>query len=134
MFVRYVSHEIRTPLNTVSMGIQLAKEELRKGEDPDAILDILEDVHSSSDTAVEILNGLLTFDKIDSGNMVLDVEPVAVYEFVSENIRAATVQASLSHALDSPSRNFSRCRLDKRTSVCTWKTANPCNGSFDTCI
>ena len=92
MFVRYVSHEIRTPLNTVSMGIQLAKEEIRKGEDPDSILGILDDVHSSSDTAVEILNGLLTFDKIDSGTMVLDVEPVAVYEFVSENIRAATVQ------------------------------------------
>ena len=95
MFVRYVSHEIRTPLNTVSMGIQLAKEEVKKGGSPDSILSILEDVHSSSETAVEILNGLLTYDKIDSGTMALDVEPVEIYEFVCENIRPAVVQVVL---------------------------------------
>ena len=92
MFVRYVSHEIRTPLSIVSMGLQLAKEELIKVGDVEETVRLLEDVKSSSDTAVGILNSLLTYDKIDTGTLVLEKEELPVWDFLSDTVRASQVQ------------------------------------------
>ena len=89
MFVRYVSHEIRTPLSIVSMGLQLAKEELIKVGDVEETVRLLEDVKSSSDTAVGILNSLLTYD---TGTLVLEKEELPVWDFLSDTVRASQVQ------------------------------------------
>jgi len=93
MFVRYVSHEIRTPLNTVTMGIDLAKEEVKLGKmSVESIIGLLHDIRSSSDTAVSILNGLLDYDKIERGAFYVEFESVLVLKVLHYAMRTASVQ------------------------------------------
>jgi len=92
MFVRYISHEIRTPLNTVSIGIELVMEQLRDGHSLEEIMGLLEDVKVSGETAGDILNSLLDYDKIESGIFQLERERVYVLKLVNEAMRAASVQ------------------------------------------
>ena len=60
-FVRYISHEIRTPLNTVSMGLLLLEQEVKKGASTTVLLGIMDDIYSimvTMDYPDAITNGL----------------------------------------------------------------------------
>ena len=81
-FVRYISHEIRTPLNAVSMGLKYLRDELPKYiKDPD-ILDSLVTSQTACSVSVNILTDLLTFDKIEDGDLKLDRHEVSVKDLV----------------------------------------------------
>jgi hypothetical protein len=83
-FVRYVSHEIRTPLNTVSMGLKLiqdlryreqwTQEEIEKGVAPtdEDLFEMADEVKESCDIAINILNDLLLYEKMEGGLLVLE--------------------------------------------------------------
>lgn len=79
--MRYISHEIRTPLNTVFMGIQLARKQLTMSNTDDA-QSILHDVEESCVTAVDILNDILLYDKIEDGQMELDKTDISAKDLV----------------------------------------------------
>ncbi len=88
--IRYVSHEMRTPLNTSCLGLEMLKEDL-KGlhnlndvhtkrnidlEQPvinESVLNNLDfavqQVQDSCNVAVQTLNDLLTFDKLDENRL-----------------------------------------------------------------
>lgn len=78
VFVRYVSHEIRSPLNVVHAGLELLLMDLRGSEVAaadrfrEAVL-LVEDIFAASDSAISILNDLLNYEHIDSGNFKLDM-------------------------------------------------------------
>ena len=84
----YSSHELRTPLNTAFLGLKILMEDLKAVSEPtDVEKDRLEtcgDVHKAVLGAVEILNGILTFDKIEGGLMGLKITDVAVEPMVTE--------------------------------------------------
>jgi signal transduction histidine kinase len=90
-FVRYISHEIRTPLNTVSMGIQLARMQLVQNNTED-IAEILHGVEESCVSAVEILNDILLYDKIEDGRMELDKTVISVHSLVESVVNKFNVQ------------------------------------------
>jgi hypothetical protein len=81
-FVRYISHEIRTPLNTVSMGVQLCMRELLESHVSGA-QNILNDVEGSCNIAIEILNNILLYDKVEDGRMTLDKGDINAHEMAS---------------------------------------------------
>ena len=94
MFVRYISHEIRTPLNTVGMGLQVLREDLSSGgTHPDALRTVT-NIETCCEIAVDILNDLLIFDKLDSGILKLELERLNAYEFVVETIHPFYLQVS----------------------------------------
>eukprot|EP01041_Mallomonas_annulata_P013494 gene13494-28621_t len=95
-FVRYVSHEIRTPLNTVTMGIRLIKRELADlvGPGGDELSSILVDIEDSCDTAVQILNELLDYEKLEAGIMTIDKSKIMVKTFLNKTIRPFHLNAS----------------------------------------
>ena len=70
-YVRYISHELRTPLSAANSGLQMLHAELsvtaRTNPVDEERLDTLTDVCSAIQTTVDILNDLLTFEKMDSG-------------------------------------------------------------------
>ena len=74
------------------MGLQLAKEEVENGVSTSETVKLLDDIRSSSETAVGILNEFLTFDKLESGTLVLEKTNVIIWEFVYELVRTAEVQ------------------------------------------
>jgi len=107
-FVRFVSHEVRTPLNSVSMGLTLMKEELAqnlgytsadamlehhddKKDKPDAgdgryMFDLAHEVHTSAQSSVDVLNDLLNYDKIENGQLALELKVVPIWNLLDRTI------------------------------------------------
>jgi signal transduction histidine kinase len=104
-FVRFISHEIRTPLNTVCMGLELLQAELKapKGLDGDLKvaqeedfnfwLNVTDDTNENAHAAVEILNDLLNYDKLETGTLELETAPVLIWDLVEKTISQFGIQA-----------------------------------------
>ena len=112
-FMRYVSHEVRTPLNSVCMGLDLVQKEIAtslghpstdemqhlvEGDTQEIVLrnesvpsmDALEwfalthDVLSNAQSAVDVLNDLLNYDKIETGTLTLELMEIKVWHLVQK--------------------------------------------------
>eukprot|EP01042_Synura_sphagnicola_P001394 gene1394-biopygen1493 len=98
MFVRYVSHEIRTPLNAVVLGLHYLKKqsELEDNVMDKDVIDVVEEVRMSCDAAIDILNDLLTYEKLDGGLLQTYFKPEPAFDFVLEVTKAFRLQANQS--------------------------------------
>ena len=95
--IRFLSHEIRTPLNAVNMGLMIIKRELEDHKDGNVIdskdiLSVVEEVENASITSLDILNDLLTYEKIDAGILILEKETVTANSIVHECLRPFLLQ------------------------------------------
>ncbi len=82
-FIRYISHEMRTPLNVANIGIELLEEKLQTAGVSDADTnDLTTHVKASVAISIEILNDILTYEKISSSLMVLEKTLQAPVTFV----------------------------------------------------
>ena len=75
-YVRYISHELRTPMNTACLGLGMLLAEgghiLEDGtEEERAQFETFSDINVACNTAVDILNDLLSFEKLESGILEL---------------------------------------------------------------
>ena len=121
--MRYISHEMRSPLNTSFLGLQILrgsidgvvtsikrnKATIRKSkvavgpeiqQSMSKLADEVEDLKETTDLikessciALETLNDMLTFDKIDENKLVLELEDLDVWTFVSETVRPFRLNA-----------------------------------------
>jgi signal transduction histidine kinase/CheY-like chemotaxis protein len=98
-YVRYISHEIRTPLNAAYLGLKILLDDLRRSSDQkDADrFETLSDVNVSCKTAIDILNDLLTFDKLESGILELHGEKLPALNFVASCVKMFSAQARSSN-------------------------------------
>jgi len=106
-FVRFISHEIRTPLNAVHLGLEALTAELAKVLDQmvnpnpnnsvcsDAAncinimrswLELTAEMMGNSESAVDVLNDLLNYDKIEMGTLYLDFSAVCIWDVVQTNV------------------------------------------------
>jgi len=113
-FVRFVSHEVRTPLNSVGMGLTLMKEEIAhylgfKSSDvleassnldelngEDTLNDknapakewfkLADEIQSNGQVAVDVLNDLLNYDKIESGSLSLDLTVIPIWLMIERTV------------------------------------------------
>lgn len=104
-FLATVSHEIRTPMNGVLGTLELL-EDMEMGEEQ---RELVVTAHSSAETLIKIINNVLDFSKIESGQMQLEniefdlVKTVAdVTNLVGRRARTKGVQVSYSLATDLP--------------------------------
>ena len=95
MFVRMVSHEIRTPLNAVSMGLHMLKDELESHNCSEEALETWADVKSSCGIAVEILDDLLLYEKLEAGIMTLEKEEMLVWQFLNKAVQPFRLQVNI---------------------------------------
>ena len=94
--MRFISHELRTPLNSVFMGMQLSIDQIPEDtQEPSEQerRETLVETQSACGAALDILNELLLFDKLESGALVLNKQDVPVPELVEDSIKIFTVQA-----------------------------------------
>lgn len=85
-FVRYVGHEIRTPLNTLHAGLELLEIDYANSNHPpdcERATRIVE-MRESCATAVEILNDLLQYEKLESGIMKLELSTVNPLPYINK--------------------------------------------------
>ena len=92
--MRLVSHEIRTPLNVVMTGLKLIEREISKQEisTNSGILDMINDVKLSCDAAVDLLNDLLAYEKLDAGIMTLEKTKFNAAQFIRKAIQPFYIQ------------------------------------------
>ena len=91
-FVRYVSHEIRTPLTVVQLGLSLLGQQVSQlntkiPSHNDEIVENIQNCHESVDIAVSILGDLLSYEKLESGILMLNRKPVGLVKFVTAAIQ-----------------------------------------------
>jgi signal transduction histidine kinase len=102
--VRYVSHEIRTPLNAACLGLSLLEKEIDKcfaalpnpstmlDSSKESLVEIVADVSQACNIAVEIMNDLLMYEKIEGGLMQLETKETLLPKFVQESVKIFQVQ------------------------------------------
>ena len=98
-YVRYISHEVRTPLSATLMGLRLMLDDYkqsnpRRGSTDADRLDTLQDINSSCVSALDILNDLLCFNKLEAGLLELNKETVCPGQFVKDSVSMFNVQVS----------------------------------------
>ena len=96
-YVRYISHEIRTPLSATLMGLRLMLDDFKQSRPrPGSVdadrLDTLTDINSSCVAALDILNDLLCFNKLEAGLLEVHKEVVCPGAFVKESVAMFNVQ------------------------------------------
>lgn len=101
-FVRYVGHEIRTPLNTVSLGLDLLHSTIKpylqnnsSKLSPSLLHNMnrmISDVSDSANIAIDILNDLLLYDKIEEGNLVIYPEKLNVQHLITSLVSNFSIQ------------------------------------------
>ena len=85
--MRFIGHELRTPLNSVFMGLQLSIDQIPEDtQEPVEIerKETLVETQSACGAALDILNELLLFDKLETGALVLHKQSVPVPELVED--------------------------------------------------
>ena len=105
MFMRYISHEIRTPLNTVKMGLELLTEELSLYSVPPELIASAEDSRKACDTAIEVLNDLLTLDKLETNTLLLEFSELNVMVFIKQTVQPFSVQVRVCSAAPTDSND-----------------------------
>ncbi len=93
-FMRYISHEIRTPLNIVLSGLKVLEEDIERGVGQVELTETLLDIRSSCNIAVDTLSEMLTYDKVESKSMTLDMTEFSVMTFVTECLRPFFLQVT----------------------------------------
>ena len=98
MFMRYISHEMRTPLNTVLLGLSYVKKRLHKllGASPDQeCYSAIKDTQLSCEIAVNILDDMLLYDKVEGGLLKLELRSISPWLFIEDSIKPFFIQVSL---------------------------------------
>jgi two-component system phosphate regulon sensor histidine kinase PhoR len=103
-FISNISHELRTPL----ASLRALVDTLRDGalDDPLAARHFLDRVETEVDALTQMVQELLELSRIESGQVPLRLEPVAVADVVSppvKRLRPQAERAGLSLAVDLPS-------------------------------
>jgi len=89
-FLARMSHEIRTPMNGVlGMAELLSDTDLTPAQ-----LGLLESMHSSGSSLLNIINDILDFSKMDSGHMTVHKEPCRPVDVVEKTAQILAFQAS----------------------------------------
>ena len=95
--VRYISHEIRTPLNAATLGlgfiIKGMRKKLKNTPEDIELRETLNDAQSACKTAVETLNDLLCFDKLENGLLTLNKQNVNARHFIKTCVAMFSGQA-----------------------------------------
>ena len=103
-FVSTVSHELRTPLTSIKGYIDLILDG-EAGEVNEIQQEFLSIVKENSDRLVELINDMLDISRIESGRIVLKVQPLDVAERVTgavNTFRAVTDQQGRTIHTDVP--------------------------------
>ena len=80
-------------MNTVSIGLQLLITKFKECSlSRDDAIDILKDVKSAADAALQLVSELLTHDKLEEGTMRLDTSPTELWALVRDTVRPFSSQ------------------------------------------
>ena len=89
------SSEIRNPLNIIGVGTDVLSKELKRLGPvvPSVVLEVVEGMKGASDTALEVVNELLMFEKLAAGMTTLETAPTRIVRFVKNAMKQHLIPA-----------------------------------------
>ena len=121
-FISTVSHELRTPLTSILGSLCLVNGGAA-GEIPAGARAMLEIAHKNSERLVRLINDILDIEKIESGKMIFNVEPMELMPLLEQAIEANRTygeQLGVRFALEEPLPGvLVRADADRLTQVMT---------------
>ena len=90
-FISTVSHELRTPLTSIKGYVDLILLG-SVGEITPMQRSFLEVVRSNSNRLVDLINDLLDISRIETGRIVLNPEPISIFDVVEEVVESARAE------------------------------------------
>ncbi|AQG78571.1 sensor histidine kinase [Spirosoma montaniterrae] len=91
-FIATVSHELKTPLSSIKMSLKLL-EDSRIGTLNDEQRDLIGNVRADADRLLNLTSELLNMAQVESGQIQLNIQPVAPADIVQYATNALRVQA-----------------------------------------
>lgn len=85
-FLANVSHELRTPLNHI-IGFSGLIGDKQVGDLNDAQREYLEDIQSSSEHLLNLINGVLDLSKVEAGKTELDITRFSAKDLIEESLK-----------------------------------------------
>lgn len=92
-FIATVSHELKTPLSSIKMSLKLLDDQ-RIGELNDEQKSLVTSVRDDADRLLAITGELLNMAQVESGQIQLNLQPVAPADIVSYAVNAIRVSAA----------------------------------------
>lgn len=86
-FISIASHEIRAPLTAIKSSLELISDGIA-GDLPEHAMSLIRMSNDSCDHLLRVVNNILDMDKIENGKMVLNSEPVLLYDAVKKSVDA----------------------------------------------
>lgn len=86
-FISVVSHELRTPMTSISGSLTMMAAGVA-GELPPQAKAMIDIAHRNSERLVRLINDLLDLQKIESGKLTVDLQPVEMQSLVQQVIEA----------------------------------------------
>jgi signal transduction histidine kinase len=96
-FLASMSHELRTPLNAIIGYSDLMRHQTFGPIAPTRYATYVEDIHTSGEHLLKMINDLLDLAKIEAGKRELDYTSVKLTDLVKEAIRFIEPQAQRAH-------------------------------------
>jgi PAS domain S-box-containing protein len=131
-FISTVSHELRTPLTAIIGSLSLIRE-MGAGFNEDAAT-FLDMAYQNSERLSALINDVLDLEKIESGQMTLDLQPLQLREVLEKavhiNLPYAEVHRTRLHLLPGPEFNVT-ADPDRLMQVLTNLISNAAKFSLD---
>ncbi|MDQ3270539.1 MAG: PAS domain S-box protein, partial [Pseudomonadota bacterium] len=86
-FVSTVSHELRTPLTSIRGSLGLVAGGMA-GKLPDTAMNLIGIAKNNCERLIRLINDILDIEKIESGKMKLDLQPMALMPLMTQAIAA----------------------------------------------
>ncbi len=116
-FLAKMSHELRTPLNAILGFSEILKDQLFGPLNNEKYLRYLQDIHSSGEHLLKLINDILDISRIESGKFRIDEEVVDLAALVEEcaSIMEGQVESKRQTLIRDVSQKLPRLRADGRS-------------------
>jgi len=91
-FLANMSHELRTPLNAI-IGFSEALKDGLMGELAESQREYIEDIYTSGEHLLSLINDILDLAKVEAGKMTLELEPVSVNAVLQNSLNMVKEKA-----------------------------------------